>query len=192
MCDVHVRFTNGSAARSTLAVTRYVFHVHSSFATGIVLCSLFARRYARPAAFATAPHHRSSHAPINCAAVGAARIGARSPRALFARIQKYRSGSSLRRAHRKLITRWPESRRALLESGEHDSAVARAESLCACAKNHHAERGHRRSVTGCERETSRHVARSRARATWRLEPPSPPHVGRRDALQPAIANRDVS
>jgi hypothetical protein len=37
MCDVNVRFTNGSATRSTLADARYIFHVHGSFATGIVL-----------------------------------------------------------------------------------------------------------------------------------------------------------
>jgi hypothetical protein len=123
------------------------FHEPSSFATGIVLCALFARRHVRPPAFATTPHHRPSRAPIYCAAVGAARISARSRQFLFASIQMYPSGSSLRRTHRKLITRWPESWRALLESGEHDMAVARAESLCACAKHRHAERGHRRSVT---------------------------------------------
>jgi hypothetical protein len=74
-------------------------------------------------------------------------IGARSLRALFARIQMYPSGSSLRRTHRKLITRWPESRRALLENGEHDTAVARAELLCVCAKHHHAEPEYPCSVT---------------------------------------------
>jgi hypothetical protein len=31
--------------------------VHGSFATGIVLWSLFARRHARPPAFATTPRH---------------------------------------------------------------------------------------------------------------------------------------
>jgi hypothetical protein len=133
MCDVHVRFTNGSATRSTLADTRYVFHVHGSFATGIVLWSLLARRHARPTAFATTPRHRPLHAPVNCAAVGAVRIGARSLRALFARIQMYPSGSSLRRTHRKLITRWPESWRALLESSERDIAVgARRIAVCLC------------------------------------------------------------
>jgi hypothetical protein len=62
MCDVHVKLTNDGAARSTLADTRYVFHVHGSFATGTVLWSLFARRYARPRAFATTPRHRPLHA----------------------------------------------------------------------------------------------------------------------------------
>jgi hypothetical protein len=37
MCEVCVKFANGSATRSTLVDTRYVIHVHNSFATGIVL-----------------------------------------------------------------------------------------------------------------------------------------------------------
>jgi hypothetical protein len=163
-----VKFASGSVARSTLADTRYVFHVHGSFATGIVSCSLVTRRHARPTAFATAPSHRPSQAPINCAAVGAAGLSARSRRAPFACIQMYPSGSSLRWTHRKLITRWPESRRALLASGEHDMAVgARRIAVCLC------QAPPRRARTSalchdCECETSRRVALSRAEATRRL------------------------
>jgi hypothetical protein len=81
-------------------------------------------------------HHSTSrplHAPVNCAAVGAVRIGARSLRALFARIQIYPSGSSLRRTHCKLIARWLESWRALVARGERDTAVgARRIAVCLC------------------------------------------------------------
>ena len=166
MRDAHVRFTNGSAGQSTLADTRYVFQVHRFFATGIVLWSFLARRHAPPAAFATASYHRLSHAPINCAAVGAA--------------------STRRAQSASLICSYPDvSLRVIAASGapqaDHKMAPnhgarswrvvsiirqwARAESLFACAKHHHAERGHRRSVEACEHDTSPRVARSRAKAT---------------------------
>jgi hypothetical protein len=78
-----------------------------------------------------------------------------------ARLQTYSSGFSLRWRRRRLITRWSECWRALLENGKFAAAVARAASLYARAK-HHQIRCEAYALVTIVARKSRRVARPRA------------------------------